>query len=356
MFCCSECFSSLYLKGIINSNQSTGNCDYCGSLNVPTYNPRELTLFFQNIIDLYKVDSKNGNSIEIEIEKDFQGKIFSPKISLKKKDLLYEIIADDIEKYRKYFKGKVVLKVTHNSQQSKKVMPLQLSWEKFAEEIISTNRFHIQNTLDLDKLNSLLNRYEQQIPKGKKYYRTRISKDINGFSTSEMKNPPPEKAKAGRANPLGISYLYISNEIKTTLYEARASLYDFVTVGEFRLTEDIKVINLRGDTFDPIYLAEQGELEEFMIHLPFITKLEQELSKPRRRSDNELDYLPTQYLSEFIKSMGFDGVEYQSSFYHEGYNLAIFNPKKFECIKVDVYEICKIDLTHQKISRDKIGH
>ncbi len=191
----------------------------------------------------------------------------------------------------------------------------------------------------------------KEIPKGKKYFRARISDNINGWKIAEMKNPPPDKAKAGRANPLGISYLYIADDIKTTLYEARASLFDYVTIGEFRLREVIKVINLRGDTYDPIILAEQGELEDFLIHLPFITKLEQELSKPRRRSDNELDYLPTQYLSEFIKSIGFDGVEYQSSLYQKGYNLAIFNPDKFECIKVAVFEIENIDIKHKKIAQ-----
>lgn len=349
MHCCSECFSSSYLKDIINSNVTIGDCDFCGTLNVAIYDPKELALFFQNIFDLYKVDSKIGASLEIQMELDFQGKIFSNKISANRKKLLNEIITDDFIKYKRIFKGKVALKHINNKKKNTKVKPLQISWEKFADEIKSTNRFHIQNALDLLKLEQLLKRYVRQIPKGKKYFRARISDSSAGFKIGEMKNPPPEKAKAGRANPLGISYLYIANDIKTTLYEVRASLFDYVTVGSFRLKEDIKVINLRGDTYDPIFLAEQGELEDFLIHLPFISKLEQELSKPRRRSDNELDYLPTQYLSEFIKSIGFDGVEFQSSLYPQGYNLAIFNAAKFECIKVEVFDIEKIDLTHKPI-------
>jgi hypothetical protein len=347
MFCCSECFSSSYLKDIINSNQTIGNCDFCGSEKVAIYNPRELTLFFQNILDLYKIDSKLGSSIEIQIENDFRGKIFSSKIDTNRKKLLNEIIADDFVKYSRLFKGKVVLK--HILNKNSQVKPLQISWEKFADEIKSTNRFHMQNVLDLSKLKILLNRYVRQIPKSKKYFRARISDTAEGFNKEQMSNPPVEKAKAGRANPLGISYLYIANDLKTTLYEARASLFDYVTVGYFRLKEDLKVVNLRGNTYDPVFLAEQGELEDFLIHLPFITKLEQELSKPRRRSDNELDYLPTQYLSEFIKSLGFDGVEYQSSFYPSGYNIAIFNPSKFECISTEVYEIENIDLIHKLV-------
>lgn len=350
MYCCSECFTSNYLKNIINSFSNTGNCDFCFSQNVTVCSPRELVLFFQNFFDLYIPVTKGGESIEIQIESDFSGKIFSDKIHSNRKQLLHEIVADDFDQYRAIFSRKVILKHRNNQSNTNKVKPLQISWDKFAEEIKSTNRFHIQNALDLTTLRVLLERYVKHIPKGKKYYRARISDDINGYQKSEMYNPPVSKSKAGRANPLGISYLYLANDIKTALYEVRASLYDYVSVGSFRLKEDIKIINLRGDTYDPIYLAESGELEDFLIHLPFTTKLEQELSKPRRRSDKELDYLPTQYLSEFIKSIGFDGVEYQSSLYPNGYNLAIFNPEKFSCLDVFVCEVENIDLAHRKVS------
>ena len=349
MQCCSECFSSSYLKNIIESRGAMGDCDFCNSKEVATYQPKELAIFFQNIFDLYKRDSKNGESIEIKLESDFKGKIFSDKIIVNRKKLLNEIVAEDFSKYKTIFANKVSLNRVIDNTSKLRVLPLQTSWDKFAEEIKTTNRFHIQNTLDLGRLAQLLKRYERHIHSGSKYYRARISDSKSGFKISEMKNPPVEKAKAGRANPMGISYLYLANDLLTTLYEARASLYDYVTVGTFRLKEDIKVINLRGDTYDPIYLAEQGELEEFLIHLPFITKLEKELSKPRRRSDIELDYLPTQYLSEFIKSLGFDGVEFQSSLYPLGYNLAVFKPDKFQCIKAKVYDIEKINLTHKLI-------
>jgi len=73
------------------------------------------------------------------------------------------------------------------------------------------------------------------------------------------------------------------------------------------------------------------------------------LSLPIRKRDQILDYIPTQYISEFIKSLGFDGVEYQSSLNSEGYNIAIFKPEKLECFKTNVYEIKDIKLTHGKI-------
>lgn len=348
MNCCSECFSSSYLKNIINSNLLKGNCDYCGSQDVYIYKPMELLLLFLPIIDLFSINEEIGSPMEVEFEKYFDGKIFSDKSKAKTKLLLQAIFDDEKISYQELFDNPVILECLNNANNHEKVKPLHLSWGNFVEEIKSTNRFHIKNALDLEKLKELLGeRYKKEIIKGKNFYRARIS-NKEGFSAHEMGNPPKDKAKAGRANPMGISYLYLADQLKTTLYEARTSLYDYVTIGKFRLNEDIKVINLRGNTYDPLYLGDM--LEDFLIHQSFIGKLESELSRPRRRSDNELDYIPTQYLCEFIKSMGFDGVEFQSSLYSEGYNLAIFNPEKFECIDVEVCEIEDIELKHKSLN------
>jgi hypothetical protein len=349
MNCCIECFSSPYLKDIIIRNDLKGNCEFCFSDGTYIYDTKELSLIFQNILDLYSVNNEIGNAIQVQIEADFPNKIFSNKILEESRSgLLKAIVENDFESYSHLFENNVIFTFINDSIGEELINPLQISWDKFAEEIKSRNRFHIQNTLDLDKLKILLNRYSKPIHKGRIFYRGRISSSV-GFEIVNMGNPPSEKSKSGRANPTGISYLYIADQLETTLYETRASLLDYVTIGKFRLKENIKVVNLRGNIYDPILLAENEELEDFMIHLPFISKLEQELSKPNRRNDIELDYLPTQYLSEFIKSIGYDGVEYQSSLYSEGYNLAIFNVEKFECINVELHEISEIKFIHNKL-------
>ncbi len=349
MKCCSECFSSNYIKNIINSNNQKGNCDFCGSKNVSIYNPEELSLMFQNILDLYEVDNKNGEEIIFQLYYDFNGKIFSEKVKNNASDLLKEIIKYDKNSYEKLFNNKVIISLKKQEEKQNLIKPLQTTWDKFADEIKTINRFHIQNIIDLTKLEKLIKRYRKPIKKGKLFYRARISQKT-GFNKSEMYNPPPEKAKSGRANPVGISYLYLADDVKTSLYEVRSTLYDYVTVGTFRLKEDIEIISLIGDNYDPMLIADNDDIEDFLIHRPFISRLESELSKPKRRSDTELDYLPTQYLSEFIKSIGFDGIEYQSSLYFTGYNLAVFNPKIFECIETKVYEIKKLNLEYKELN------
>lgn len=41
------------------------------------------------------------------------------------------------------------------------------------------------------------------------------------------------------------------------------------------------------------------------------------------RRDSDLDYLPTQYISDLAKFMGFDGICYSSTFDKEAYKLKL---------------------------------
>ena len=351
MNCCTNCFESSYINDIILRNKTLGKCDYCKSDNTNIYDASELNIFFKGIIDLYEINNDDGKPLEEQVIIDFPNKVFTKRLIEAKcvKQLIINIIQDDITDYQSIIDNRVRLKYTKSDFEEVIIKPLAFSWDKFSEEIKTVNRFHFVNALDLEKLKSLFRYFEKTIIKGKKFYRARISNDIKGYPIEKMGNPPNNLAKSGRANPNGISYLYLANDITTTLYEARASLFDYVSIGTFRLEENISVVNLSRSTYDVFRLAELESLEEVMIHGSFIDKLEQELSKPRRKSDSELDYLPTQYLSELIKSMGFDGIEFKSSLYSEGYNAAIFYPEKFKCLDVNVYDINKINLEYTRL-------
>ncbi len=348
MKCCSHCFASPYLKDKINRNKSTGNCDFCETHNVSTIDPRELSPSFQSIFDLY-ILSEKGQQPANQIIEDFSGVIFSLQDLRTIDRLLKEIFADDLQIYAEFFENNIILSCNENPTYAKEVKSLQLTWENFVHEIKSINRFHITSVFDFIKLEHLLKINSVKIPKGKIFYRGRIS-NAKGYPREEMGNPPNHLAKSGRANPVGISYLYIANDLDTTLFETRAGLHDYVSIGEFKLKEDIQIIDLKEvGNQDPFDLAQNELLEDYLAYLPFLRRLGYELSKPVRRQDSELDYLPTQYLTEFIKSINSDGVAYGSSLNKTGQNLAIFNPKKFECTKVNVYEITDISYNYQII-------
>ncbi|MCI2227585.1 MULTISPECIES: RES family NAD+ phosphorylase [Flavobacteriaceae] len=343
MNCCVNCFTSDYIISIINADDRVGNCNFCKSTNVSIYTPRELIPFFRNFLSLYAVDASSNQDIAQSLKKDFN---LTTDIVEDSKELFKAIFIDEMEDITELFNSNVSseIKIELLSETNQ----IHGIWEDFKEEIKYTNRYHIQNTIDLKKLANFFEHesFYKEIKKGRIFYRCRIS-DKKGFAPDKMGNPPKEVTTGGRANPKGISYLYVADTLKTSLYETRASLFDYVTVGEFQLKEDLKILNLRNPKDDPIPWSENEAIEDFLIYVPFIQTLQKEISLPIRKLDKQLDYIPTQYISEFIKSLGFDGVEYQSSLYSEGYNLAIFNPEKLNCKTTQVYEIEGIDLHHK---------
>ncbi|NIJ44188.1 hypothetical protein FHR24_000627 [Wenyingzhuangia heitensis] len=348
MNCCVNCFTSSYLTNIIKSNKEFGNCEFCGSVDVNIFSTKRLLYFFRNIINLYEVDKESKVSLWDSINEDFT--VLEDNCTTNSEKLFKSIVIDESEEFSDLMSNNV-------SFRSKKVLDVKSSeihtiWDRFKEEIKFKNRFHIneENLINLEELRIIFKgeTFKKTIEKGESFYRCRISSKV-GYKCGEMWNPPSKFASSGRANPKGISYLYLGSNIETTLYETRASLYDYVTVGEFRLKEDVNILDLRTPEYDIIPWSENDSLESFIIYGVFIKTLQKEISLPIRKQDKELDYIPTQYISEYIKSLGFDGVEYQSSLDSSGYNLAIFNPQKFECIKTNVYDIHKISLDYKEV-------
>jgi hypothetical protein len=61
--------------------------------------------------------------------------------------------------------------------------------------------------------------------------------------------------------------------------------------------------------------------------IAFLERLGEELTRPVLPRGAAIDYVPSQYLCEFIKKSGYDGVVYRSSV-SAGINLALFDPSR----------------------------
>lgn len=343
MNCCANCFGDQVIKEHINRNKTKdGVCDYCGTSNAELIECTELYDYFVPIIGIYKIISKNESQNVVKyqlwqiVKRDWPSlfRLCDEKIQMLLKSILYD--------YDNSFFHSLVIP-SYRTDEVQEVV-----WQKFTEEIKNANRFFINSVIDTDLLRELLSSHARPYRKGKCFYRSRISSEKK-LACSDMGKPPYECATAGRANPKGIPYLYVSNDRITTLYETRASLLDNVTIATFRLTHDINIIDLKDEnSVSPILL--EDSIEKYMSYRNYLLKLGSELSKPIRKQDNELDYLPTQYLCEFIKSLGYDGVEYRSSLNPNGFNLAIFNDTKLKCVSTKLvvvkaiqYEMDELD-------------
>ena len=130
----------------------------------------------------------------------------------------------------------------------------------------------------------------------------------------------------------------MTSDMETALHEVRASAFDFVSIGKFRLKKDIRVVNISSlNEISPVLYS--SGLESLAANITIFSDIAKEISKPLRRNDSLLEYLPTQYITEFIKCKGYAGVEFASTMGTGGQNIAVLDESLFEGISVHNVEI-----------------
>ena len=128
--------------------------------------------------------------------------------------------------------------------------------------------------------------------------------------------PPPSKARAGRMNPAGIAFFYGADDIEVALSEVRPIVGSLVLVARFEILRPMRVLNLdalqllieEGSYFDPHYA-------ERLSRKNFFPELWRDLLRPTMPGEEEMDYLPTQFIAEYLASpdgLNIDGIRHSS--------------------------------------------
>ncbi len=312
MECCNKCFTDIQLrKQITNAGASKQRCDRCGRNEVRVIDPAELSTQFDKVCHAYQ-RSKFGRSLFDLLNEDWL--IFDLSYQ-QSKTLLGAILGSTSRAEDQYLATQV------NYPESKEL------WNGFRKELIEENRFFFKTEFSnvhysLSNFISylLLPAFECQ----KDWYRARIQKDKK-LIMGEMGMPPKELSSPGRANPVGIPYLYLGSSNKNVVNEVRPQIGDKVSVANFTLTKEVKIVDLRNPrkNLSPFQMENSDEVSELREYIALIEDLNSELSKPVQAGKANVDYIPSQYLCEFVKSLGYEGIVYDSSF-GNGTNLALF--------------------------------
>lgn len=197
------------------------------------------------------------------------------------------------------------------------------SWAEFSKEIRSRNRYFPQTRLDREVLREALLGSVANLSASTRLFRARVVPPGRTLGASEMGAPPPHLASAGRANPVGIPYLYLATREETTIYETRVANHSKVAIATFVLSADLKLLNL-ADLEPPDFYSVENALVA-VLYYRYLHELSRELRRPVDASDHYVDYIPTQYLCEMAKSTGLDGVIYLSSLDRDGRNVVLFD-------------------------------
>ena len=310
--CCANCFNDNWISGFIDTRidvVAIDECIYCGSRNVKSINPVALKPYFDTLIEEYVLDDKGVDPI-LMLNQDWN--LF--KVSgVNAQKLLSDIL-----------QGTLISNFVPKSDSMK------IQWNGLKNELKHSNRFFPKNSPDLDSFRKLIeNLLVSDVPI--KLYRSRIIKNVDkAYNSIDMLAPPPELASDGRANPVGIPYLYLASDTLTAVSEVRPSKISQVAVAEFNLVfKDLKIIDLSNpkDKVSPFVLLDQSK-DDIRNIMTTLCVLGDELSAPILQHRANIDYLASQYLCELIKNVGFDGVMYSSS-QTTGFNYAFFNVESY---------------------------
>ena len=220
-------------------------------------------------------------------------------------------------------------------------------WETLKDDIKNHHRF----TTDLNRLRdadweTLLD-HKIQLKQDASFYRARIHyKKDEHLEPKDMGARERGDCPPGRANPEGIPYLYLSEEAKTTFYETRVNMHDVVSVGEFRI---LGADPLFVEDLTDIDLNDLEILDEDVVKLAkrklLIQALSRDMSNPMRRFDSKIEYVPTQFICEYVQlTQNVAGIRFSSSVYNKGTNVVIFDPGLMHCVNVVDYNIKSLDI------------
>lgn len=238
-------------------------------------------------------------------------------------------------------------------------------WYSFKDAILYENRFFVKHQL-LDILSKYIVSNILNVDSGQIYYRARIIDDnsindhmlykcnsandnekltikyvskANPFKglTKEASFVPPKNIKIseGRANPKYVKYLYIAESPTTAIFEVRPFIFDAVNIAKIQVNEPLKIANIAVD-------LELSSNKKATIDMYVMGMIQGAFSKPTNNTD---DYIPTQVIAEYIRSLGYDGIRFNSSIHTGGVNLTIFNYGKCEAISSQDFRVEDVKLT-----------
>lgn len=325
---CKDCFSDEELCREIDSNAETeGKCDICGGRG-KVIDVNDLYDFLSNVVNLFCKNPEATETITDILQNDWN--LFN---NVRCADI---IVTEILDRMNPGFGLNDKVSYTHN------IMDRIDVWSQLKKTVREEYRFFFEHN-KFDEYADLTPTYI--LKAGAILYRARITPmGQKRIRRANMGCPPSSKAVAGRANPVGIPYLYMCRDEKTTYYEVRAGYMDRLSIGTFMINRDLEIVDFNSKA--SLYLAYNGgaSLVDTVVRKKILEAISIDLSKPLRRYDTELEYIPTQLICEYCKINGADGICFDSSLHKNGLNYVLFNPADATCIKVTSREIKNIDI------------
>lgn len=314
-----------------------GACSYCGSVDQPLLRPSVFRDAFELLMGAYRRDDQGEPLLEL-YRRDWMLFVHSGLTGDNAPNLLSVIYSDEGVADLRYSPTR--LNETGTLDQ----------WEMFRKELMFQNRYFPASILNTERLSELIKYLMQDEDDfSDSWFRARIQKSDGCYESDQMGAPPARLASHGRANPAGIPYLYLASSEDTAVSELRPHTGEVASVAVFRIPANLKIVDLRHPrtTVSPFELADENAISLLRSDIALLERLGHELTRPVLPDSAATDYVPSQYLCEFIKQQEWDGVIYSSSV-SEGKNLALFNPGCVEIGPITQHRVTKVAVEIEK--------
>lgn len=342
MFICENCLKDKFLKDYLRDYPQKGKCIICRSEShtVTDIEAEEFQNLFKAVVRYhyaeYHYNNHWGGAFGIEgillnenaiIEHRFHDEGDS--------DLLYTLLPKDVYArdgngvslyygFDEYIRG---LFTTSLQKENSKMI------STFEKELNEKNHYVVEEKAK-SLLEPLASQIENKISIGKSFYRARIGFEkryadllnpeydkityyYEPYREKNIQAPPPPKASAGRLNRQGVSYLYLSSDIKTAVSEVRPHPGHLVSVGKFILSREIRIADL--ESINLRKFCTDDKIKEFI----FLNSIGKKFSMPITPDERE-QYLITQLFADTFRLLEFDGIRFKSSV-SDGYNIVLFD-------------------------------
>lgn len=338
MYCCSICFENEELKKYIESNGHTGNCNYTNTNGIKVLDTYSLGMYIRKCL------GKRYEWIDKEAENyDYENKVYTvPILSLRDEMDNWKLISERVDKWklikdlfndsidgRDYFNDydfldnndlSIVIKDSWSEGENSRA---NIEWKKFKYLSKHYNRYFDINKkysreIYLLTVKEYLPKYETYVDIGTTFYRARSATGVNLYYDieSEISPAPPQYTTTNRMSPSGISYLYLSDIRTSTFSEIRANEKEkMYIVGDFCANKNLRIIDFtRKVKFEKnVFSKEYSETDNWIS--VFFDDFIKELTTPidKEKKDSSYEYIATQLLAEYIRSLGYEGIKFSST-------------------------------------------
>ena len=371
--CCTKCFQDDFLKKYIQQVGKLGDCDYCGSLNRYGVDAGELRDKFLVLLDSYEEvavgentlpddDPENyGDFLAAKLQEDWE--MFSDKLDYGQMRNLLDNIYNSYLSPRELYSGDGVDvdSIWTNAEGNFAYRGPEEYWSSFAIYIKNDRRFVFEDDIvagiadPIKWLPEYLEGTSIILKEGEKLYRARVGPNPQPYGSrstwpkEEMGPPPREITPAGRANSKGIPVLYAASTEATAIAEVRAWKGAFVSVATLDINQDLRIADLSELPYlteSPFAYEESSELSSKLEEQRLLRRFAGELSRPIAPNEAEIEYLPTQYLTEIVQSSNFEGLLYPSAM-GEGKNIVIFDYDRVRIVELRLIEIENVVFSYE---------